>query len=79
MTSSRRINICPSHRNGSAFPSPQINNLISGHVMEISGDEIAAVVLKEFETWPSKRKPLDRGHGVKEWVPLAGIVVEGWI
>jgi tRNA-specific adenosine deaminase 1 len=45
--------------------------------MDVSGDEIAAVVLKEFEKWPTKRKPLLRGDGVKEWVPLSGIVAQG--
>lgn len=47
------------------------------HEMGISGDEIADVVLKEFEKWPQKRKPLMRGDGVREWVPLSGIVAEG--
>jgi tRNA-specific adenosine deaminase 1 len=46
-------------------------------VMDVSGDEIAEVVLKEFEKWPTKRKPLLRGDGVKEWVPLSGIVAQG--
>jgi hypothetical protein len=45
--------------------------------MGISGDEIAEVVLKEFEKWPTKRKPLVRSDGAKEWVPLSGIVVQG--
>jgi tRNA-specific adenosine deaminase 1 len=45
--------------------------------MEISGDEIADVVLNEFDKWPAKRKPLVRSDGVKEWVPLSGIVAQG--
>jgi tRNA-specific adenosine deaminase 1 len=45
--------------------------------MEISGDAIAEAVLKEFEKWPAKRKPLVRSDGVREWVPLSGIVVQG--
>ncbi|PVH88854.1 adenosine-deaminase domain-containing protein [Cadophora sp. DSE1049] len=45
--------------------------------MDISGDEIADVVLKEFDRWPNKRKPLLRSDGVKEWVPLSGIVAQG--
>lgn len=49
----------------------------SNHVMEKSGDEIADAVLKEFERWPKKRKPLTRSDGVKEWVPLSGIVAQG--
>ncbi|KAE9380065.1 hypothetical protein N431DRAFT_432377 [Stipitochalara longipes BDJ] len=42
--------------------------------MEISGDAIAEAVLKEFDKWPTKRKPLGRSDGAKEWVPLSGIV-----
>jgi tRNA-specific adenosine deaminase 1 len=45
--------------------------------MEISGDAIAELVLKEFENWPPKRKPLVRSDGSKEWVPLSGIVAQG--
>ncbi|KAK0109856.1 hypothetical protein ONS95_002526 [Cadophora gregata] len=45
--------------------------------MDISGDEIADVVLREFGRWPNKRKPLLRNGGVKEWVPLSGIVAQG--
>ncbi|RFU32639.1 hypothetical protein B7463_g3706, partial [Scytalidium lignicola] len=45
--------------------------------MEISGDEIAQAVLKQFDKLPTKRKPLVRGGGVREWVPLSGIVVQG--
>jgi hypothetical protein len=46
--------------------------------MEVSGDAIAEVVLKEFEKWPAKRKPLVRSDGAKEWVPLSGIVAQGF-
>ncbi|CAD6444446.1 4c181175-502f-4b82-a424-2b5343324335 [Sclerotinia trifoliorum] len=42
-----------------------------------SGDEIANVVLKQFDELPAKRKPLNRGEGVREWVPLSGIVASG--
>jgi hypothetical protein len=56
-------------------PSP--SNYISSHVMEISGDAIAEAVLKEFEKWPAKRKPLVRSDGAREWVPLSGIVAQG--
>ncbi len=56
-------------------PSP--SNHISSHVMEISGDDIAEAVLKKFEKWPSKRKPLVRSDGAREWVPLSGIVAQG--
>ncbi|KAG9236093.1 adenosine deaminase/editase [Amylocarpus encephaloides] len=44
--------------------------------MAVSGDEIADVVLKQFETWEKKRRPLDRTNGTREWVPLSGIVFE---
>lgn len=44
--------------------------------MEVSGDAVAEVVLKAFEKWPTKRKPLTRSDGVKEWVPLSGIVAQ---
>lgn len=47
--------------------------------MEISGDEVADVVLKEFDKLPAKRRPIARGKGVREWVPLSGIVVQGFI
>ncbi|PMD33229.1 hypothetical protein L207DRAFT_518058 [Hyaloscypha variabilis F] len=42
--------------------------------MEISGDDIAEAVLRHFDKWPAKRKPLVRSDGAKEWVPLSGIV-----
>jgi hypothetical protein len=45
--------------------------------MDIPGNEIAETVLKEFEKWPAKRKPLVRSDGLKEWVPLSGIVAQG--
>jgi len=47
------------------------------HVMETSGDEIADVVLKQFDSWEKKRKPVVRTNGVREWVPLSGIVAQG--
>ena len=47
------------------------------HVMEVSGDDIAEVVLKQFDALPAKRKPLVRGDGMQEWVPLSGIVAQG--
>ncbi|RDW80139.1 hypothetical protein BP6252_04777 [Coleophoma cylindrospora] len=45
--------------------------------MEVSGDDIATVVLEQFEKLPAKRKPQVRGPGVREWVPLSGIVAQG--
>ncbi|KAK2627124.1 hypothetical protein QTJ16_003090 [Diplocarpon rosae] len=44
--------------------------------MNISGDEVAEVVLREFDKWPAKRRPLVRSDGVREWVPLSGIVAQ---
>ena len=46
-------------------------------LMDVSGDEIAEAVLKQFDELPAKAKPLARGGGVKEWVPLSGIVAQG--
>lgn len=45
--------------------------------MEIQPDDIANLVLKTFDGLEQKRKPLHRGSGVKEWVPLSGIVAHG--
>lgn len=46
--------------------------------MRVSNDDIVDVVLKQFEDLPGKGKPLHRGGGVWEWIPLCGIVAEGW-
>jgi tRNA-specific adenosine deaminase 1 len=46
--------------------------------MEVSGDDIADTVLKQFHNLPAKGKLQERGSGVKEWVPLCGIVAQGW-
>lgn len=46
--------------------------------MRVSNDDIVDVVLKQFEDLPGKGKPLHRGGGVWEWIPLSGIVAEGW-
>lgn len=48
---------------------------------EVDGDEIADAVLKNFGSWEKKRKPLVRTNGVREWVPLSGIVAQGdsWV
>jgi hypothetical protein len=45
--------------------------------MDVSGDDIAHVVLKQFDALPAKAKPLVRGGRVREWVPLSGIVAQG--
>jgi tRNA-specific adenosine deaminase 1 len=47
--------------------------------MVVSGDEVADVVLKQFESWEKKRKPMNRTADIKEWVPLSGIVLHGLI
>jgi hypothetical protein len=49
------------------------------NLMEISSDDVAEAVLNEFNKWPQKRKPLLRGDGIREWVPLSGIVAQGWL
>ncbi|EPE04649.1 trna-specific adenosine deaminase [Ophiostoma piceae UAMH 11346] len=41
-----------------------------------AGDLIAQAVLKEFDSLPANRKPVVRGNGLREWVPLSGIVAE---
>ena len=40
-------------------------------------DDKAAVVLEEFGKLPAKRRPAVRDNGLREWVPLGGIVVRG--
>jgi tRNA-specific adenosine deaminase 1 len=45
--------------------------------MAIKGDDIASLVLEEFRKLPAKRKPAVRDNGLREWVPLSGIVVKG--
>ncbi|QSZ36596.1 hypothetical protein DSL72_006476 [Monilinia vaccinii-corymbosi] len=44
---------------------------------EPSGDDIANVALEQFDELPSKRKPLKRDGGVREWIPLSAIVASG--
>jgi tRNA-specific adenosine deaminase 1 len=44
--------------------------------MEDLPDEIASLVLSTFDGLERKRKPLQRQDGVKEWVPLSGIVAQ---
>ncbi|KAI1392568.1 adenosine deaminase/editase [Hypoxylon trugodes] len=45
--------------------------------MTVTADDIAALVLKHYDALPAKRKPVVRGNGLREWVPLAGIVAQG--
>jgi len=44
--------------------------------MSLLPDEIAHLVLTKFDSFEQKRKPLNRSDGVKEWVPLSGIVAQ---
>ncbi|KAI0393035.1 adenosine deaminase/editase [Xylariaceae sp. FL0594] len=44
--------------------------------MTVTPDLIASLVLKEFDRLPAKRKPVVRDNGLREWVPLSGIVAE---
>ncbi|KJR82668.1 tRNA-specific adenosine deaminase 1 [Sporothrix schenckii 1099-18] len=39
-------------------------------------DSIAKAVLEEFDRLPTNRKPAVRSNGIREWVPLSGIVAE---
>ncbi|KAI2472323.1 adenosine deaminase/editase [Annulohypoxylon bovei var. microspora] len=45
--------------------------------MTITPDDIAALVQKHYDALPAKRKPVVRDNGLREWVPLAGIVAQG--
>lgn len=44
--------------------------------MEVTADEIARAVIDKFNSLPQKRKPIVRGNGSIEWVPLSGVVAE---
>lgn len=54
----------------------KINKIERGQVMEILPDDVADLVLSNFDALEKKRKPLVREGGVKEWVPLSGIVAQ---
>jgi tRNA-specific adenosine deaminase 1 len=43
--------------------------------MNADADAIADCVLSTFDRLPEKRKPRPRNDGLREWVPLAGIVL----
>ncbi|KAL2023582.1 hypothetical protein VTK56DRAFT_2190 [Thermocarpiscus australiensis] len=45
--------------------------------MAVNADAVALAVLEEFRKLPAKRKPTVRDNGLREWVPLSGIVVKG--
>jgi hypothetical protein len=53
----------------------KLTNLDHGS-MTVAADKIADAVLQVFEKLPSKRKPIVRDNGVREWIPLSGIVAE---
>ncbi|KAI0857791.1 adenosine deaminase/editase [Xylaria cubensis] len=44
--------------------------------MTVKADLIASLVRQEFDKLPAKRKPVVRDNGLREWVPLSGIVAE---
>ncbi|KAI0204112.1 adenosine deaminase/editase [Astrocystis sublimbata] len=44
--------------------------------MTVKADLIASLVQQEFDKLPAKRKPGVRDNGLREWVPLSGIVAE---
>ncbi|KAK1982758.1 adenosine-deaminase domain-containing protein [Colletotrichum cereale] len=44
--------------------------------MTADPDQIADLVLRQFQKLPAKRKPQVRDNGLHEWVPLSGIVAE---
>jgi len=44
---------------------------------DAAADEIASLVLEQFDRLPPKRKPAVRDNGIHEWVPLSAIVAEG--
>lgn len=46
-------------------------------MMDFHGNDIADCVLRQFDKLPKKRKPQDRGNGIREWVPISGIVTKG--
>lgn len=68
----------PSQRHAIAGHHPRSLSLpLSSPVMGVTGDDIADTVLKQFHDLPAKGKLQERGGGVKEWVPLCGIVAQG--
>jgi len=49
--------------------------------MDINADAIAQLVMVQFDTLPTKAKPLvrgldNKGVNVREWVPMSGIVAQ---
>lgn len=44
--------------------------------MASRADSVASVVIERFNQLPAKRKPSIRDNGLREWVPLSGIVAE---
>ncbi|KAJ0165432.1 tRNA-specific adenosine deaminase 1 [Colletotrichum tanaceti] len=44
--------------------------------MATDPEQVAALVLRQFQKLPAKRRPQVRDNGLHEWVPLSGIVAE---
>ncbi|KAI1423439.1 adenosine deaminase/editase [Xylaria sp. FL1777] len=44
--------------------------------MTNNSDLVASLVQQKFDNLPTKRKPVVRDNGLREWVPLSGIVAE---
>jgi tRNA-specific adenosine deaminase 1 len=44
--------------------------------MNLDANLVASVVLNQFNILPRKRRPQIRSNGVREWVPLSGIIAE---
>ena len=44
--------------------------------MTSRADQVARIVISQFNKLPPRRKPTIRGNGLHEWVPLSGIVIE---
>ncbi|KAH7304912.1 adenosine-deaminase domain-containing protein [Stachybotrys elegans] len=44
--------------------------------MAVDADSIANTVIRQFQKLPPKRKPAIRDNGLRDWVPLSGIVAE---
>lgn len=66
------------HLKSEIDPSPSHCNLSRNEMDDVPGDEIADMVLSQYATLPKKAKPLIRGGGLKEWVPMSGIVAQGF-
>lgn len=50
-------------------------NDIEGKMRHPTADDIANCVITAFDHLPAKRKPRARSATLREWIPLAGIVL----